>query len=102
MRAVSHPKRGFRAGRSRAPVRKGARLRPAPWEKSFTVSQRHEGGLYEALKSRLELIDRNDAERWETYRDRQTGQHWRNQYVEQGFGSWYELRPEPAEARDHS
>jgi len=69
-------------------------LRPHPWTKPFVVSQLREAELYDALKSRLEMIERNDEARSETYRDRKTGQKWRKQYVEQGFGNWYELHPD--------
>jgi len=68
-------------------------FRPDPWVKPFVVSQLAEAYLYDALKSRLELIERNEKARSETYRDIETGQKWINQYVEQGFGQWYELRP---------
>ena len=78
------------------------KLRPNPWKKPFIVSQLREAELYENLKSRLTMIERHDETRSEFYQDRETGQYWRNQYVEQGFGSWYELRPEPPETRDKS
>ena len=78
------------------------KLRPKPWTKPFIVSQRNEAELYDSLKSRLTMIERNDETRSEIYQDQETGQRWRNQYVEQGFGNWYELRPEPHKTHDQS
>jgi len=75
-----------------------ANIRPKPWVKPFVVSQLGEAELYDALKSRLEMVERNDELRYEIFDDRETGQRWQNQYVEQGFGSWYEFRPQQPES----
>ena len=70
--------------------------RGPPWKTPRPLhpfGRKRERSDYAALMARLTLLRTDDGIRQSIYVDEETGQHWRGEYFEQGFGSGERLTP---------